>query len=199
MNEKENEFAIPSNGKESLPARLRQLIGDRSARAAAAAWGLSFSTLNNYLNRGTDPSFSVMQAIAAKEQVSLDWLAFGNNDLYLSQKCTSSQQTLSAHEQSGEDSEKEHLRMAWLTAFEFMGQAEARALLKIIINGGARGLIKLAEHETNVEEAFMLLSPELKERAVNLINAHVEAKKGASQNGDIDSTVGPSTDVKQAG
>lgn len=60
--------------KESIPERLKLLIGDRSARAAARDWGLSFSTLNNYLTRGTEPSLSVALQIAAIEGVSVEWL-----------------------------------------------------------------------------------------------------------------------------
>ncbi|WP_072091973.1 helix-turn-helix domain-containing protein [Trabulsiella odontotermitis] len=74
---KENKFAFDEARKESFTARLKQLIGNRSVRAAAKEWGLSFSTLNNYITRGTEPSFVAMQAIASTEGVSLDWLAFG--------------------------------------------------------------------------------------------------------------------------
>ncbi|EAP9799843.1 XRE family transcriptional regulator [Salmonella enterica] len=87
MQQKENEFAIHGCGKENLATRLRQLIDrHKSARAAAKAWGLSFSTLNNYLNRGTEPAFSVMQTIAIKEAVSLDWLAFGSSGVNVSHR-----------------------------------------------------------------------------------------------------------------
>ncbi|MGL9772952.1 MAG: hypothetical protein ACR5LG_00725 [Sodalis sp. (in: enterobacteria)] len=60
-------------------ARLKQLTGNRSVRAAATEWGLSFSTLHNYLTRGTEPSFTVVQGIVYKKHVSLDWLAFGSS------------------------------------------------------------------------------------------------------------------------
>jgi len=50
-----------------LADRLRTLIGSRSTRAAAKAWDLSYSTLNNYLNRGTEPSLSVARQIAERE------------------------------------------------------------------------------------------------------------------------------------
>ncbi|SQD03496.1 repressor protein [Escherichia coli] len=53
-------LSLPEVTKESIPERLRELIGKRSVRAAAKDWGLSFSTLNNYLTRGTEPSLSVL-------------------------------------------------------------------------------------------------------------------------------------------
>ncbi|RAP70103.1 hypothetical protein [Candidatus Erwinia dacicola] len=80
-----------------------------------------------------------------------------------------------------------------------MGKAEAEALLKIIINGGARSIIKLAEHDTTLDEAFMLLPPELKERAMALIDAHVEAKKGAFEDGEVNSTDSLAQEAKRAG
>ncbi|MGL9772851.1 MAG: helix-turn-helix domain-containing protein [Sodalis sp. (in: enterobacteria)] len=76
---KTSNFAFDMDGKENFVARLKQLIGNRSARAAANEWGLSFSTLYNYLTRGTELSFTVVQGIAYKEHVSLDWLAFGSS------------------------------------------------------------------------------------------------------------------------
>ncbi|MGL9773784.1 MAG: helix-turn-helix domain-containing protein [Sodalis sp. (in: enterobacteria)] len=76
---KTSNFAFDMDGKENFVGRLKQLMGNRSARAAASEWGLSFSTLHNYLTRGTEPSFTVVQGIAYKEHVSLDWLAFGSS------------------------------------------------------------------------------------------------------------------------
>lgn len=186
--QKESEFAFDEAGKESISDRLRQLIGKRSVRAAAQDWGLSFSTLNNYLTRGTEPSLNVAIKISNVERVSVEWLATGiaqeNNESF---KSESTEKT------------RELLRSTWVAAFEFMNQADAEAILRIIISGGARGLIKLAEHEVSLEEGFMLLPPELKERAMSLIDVHIAAKKGASQGSDIGITVGPASDTKQAG
>lgn len=103
MQQKENEFAIHGCGKESLATRLRQLIDKyKSARAAARAWGLSFSTLNNYLNRGTEPAFSVMQAIAIKESVSLDWLAFGSSGVNVSHQQLTEQSSVANNDFANE-------------------------------------------------------------------------------------------------
>lgn len=77
MSDKQEKFALDTEGKESLKDRLSILIGNRSIRAAAKDWGLSVSTLNNYITKGTEPGFNVMTIIANKEQVSLDWIANG--------------------------------------------------------------------------------------------------------------------------
>lgn len=184
---KESEFALDDNSKESISGRLRKLIGKRSVRAASQAWGLSFSTLNNYLTRGTEPSLNVAIKIAKIENVTVEWLATGV-----------SEQKPSRQEGTENEKTKEFLRTTWMAAFELMGKAEAEALLKIIINGGTRGLIKLAEHESNLEEAFMLLPPELKERAIDLIDAHIESKRGASEGGELASTESPEHESKRA-
>lgn len=189
VSKKESDFAIPDGRKESIGERLRSLIGNRSVRAASLDWGLSFSTLNNYLTRGTEPSLNVAIKIAAIEGVTVEWLATG----------LSIEDKPSTESAVSEDSERELLRTAWATAFEFMGKAEAEALLKIIINGGARSIIKLAAHDATLEETFMLLPSELKERAIDLIDAHAEAKKGASEAGKVNSTDSLAQEAKRAG
>ena len=195
---KENKFAFDDARKESFIQRLKSVVGERSVRAAAKEWGLSFSTLNNYITRGTEPSFVAMQAIAFAEGISLDWLAFGTGDSNSNHENEELQRESNSDTKSGIKN-KELLRTAWATAFEFMGTAEAEALLKIIIGGGARGLIRLAEHEASLEETFMLLPPELKERAIDLIDAHLEAKKGASEGSELSSTDSLAQEAKRAG
>ncbi|QPN37564.1 hypothetical protein I5080_22235 [Salmonella enterica] len=48
-------------GKDSFKERLHLLVGNRSLRAAAKAWDLPYSTLNNYFEKGTIPSLYVAQ------------------------------------------------------------------------------------------------------------------------------------------
>ncbi|MGT3184366.1 helix-turn-helix domain-containing protein [Yersinia enterocolitica] len=73
----DNTFSFAEADKESFKARLQKLIGDRSVRAVAKDWEIPVSTLNNYLHKGTEPSFKVVCSISNKEQVSLNWLAYG--------------------------------------------------------------------------------------------------------------------------
>lgn len=79
MTEENGSFSFDAPGKESFKARLLSLIGNRSVRAAAKDWGVPVSTLNNYIHKGTEPSFKMACLISNKEHVSLNWLAFGSD------------------------------------------------------------------------------------------------------------------------
>jgi DNA-binding phage protein len=172
MSAKERELSFQEDGKESIQDRLKQLFKGRNLRRTAQDWGLPYSTLNNYFTKGAKPGLDVVENICKVENVSLQWLITGEE---IQDKKTANSESVDARSD-------ESLRSAWLTAFEYMSKAEAEALLKLIIRGGARGLIKLAQlqdnQDTSLEEEFMLLPPELKERAMLLIDAHIEAKKG---------------------
>ncbi len=80
MSEDNENFSFEVAGKESFKTRLQTLIGQRSVRAAAKDWGVPVSTLNNYIHKGTEPSFKIVCTISNKEHVSLDWLAFGTDE-----------------------------------------------------------------------------------------------------------------------
>ncbi|EEC7727399.1 bacteriophage CI repressor [Escherichia coli] len=73
----EKAFAFVEEGKESIQDRIKQLIGGRSMRQAAMDWGLSYSTLNNYFEKGTTPGLKVVKDICRVENVSLEWLILG--------------------------------------------------------------------------------------------------------------------------
>ncbi|EBG1928849.1 helix-turn-helix transcriptional regulator [Salmonella enterica] len=188
MTQKEKEFSFQVSGKENLPIRLRQLIGNRSARSAAAEWGLSFSTLNNYLNRGTDPSFSVMKTIATKENVSLDWLAFGIKE---SNRVRGESES-SFHSSNGE------LEATWSMIYKTLNKEDLEALMGLLLNEGAKGVLALSagktqhrealrDNFTEIERTLLRLPAEEQER---LIALH-EAKKGASEECEIGNTKTP--------
>ncbi|MGK0747520.1 hypothetical protein ACSFCX_24160 [Yokenella regensburgei] len=182
---KESKFAIRDNEKESIQERLKQLFRGRNLRTVAREWGLPYSTLNNYFAKGAKPGLDVVERVCNIENVSIDWLVTG--------KLATESTTQTAMPQSDD------LKSAWNLAFEFMDKREAETLLRILLSGGARGLIKLAEHEASLEEIFMLLPAELKERAIELIDAHIDAKKGASEGGELDSSQNPEQEAKRAG
>lgn len=182
---KESKFAIPDIEKESIQGRLKQLFRGRNLRTVAREWGLPYSTLNNYFTKGAKPGLDVVERICNIENTSIDWLVTG--------KLATESTTKPAI------SENDDLKSAWNLAFEFMDKREAEALLRILLSGGARGLIKLAEHESSLEEIFMLLPHDLKERAIELIDAHVDAKKGASEGSELGSTQSPDHESKRAG
>ncbi|RYU42087.1 LexA family transcriptional regulator [Aliivibrio finisterrensis] len=77
-----------SNRKGSISKRLIQLSENRTIRETAKIWGVSTATVSLYLKKGGMPSIDKALAIANGEGVSLDWLAYGeeepvraNNDL----------------------------------------------------------------------------------------------------------------------
>ncbi|EPA1831525.1 bacteriophage CI repressor [Escherichia coli] len=77
MTKNDDAFSLVDRGKESFRERLVKLIGGRSVRTAASDWGIPPSTLNNYIHKGTEPSFKIACLISYKERVSLNWLAYG--------------------------------------------------------------------------------------------------------------------------
>lgn len=76
---KENTNCDPfvEDRKGSISKRLIQLANNRTIRETAQAWGVSSSTLDRYINKGSMPSFDRVIAIADAEGVSLEWLATG--------------------------------------------------------------------------------------------------------------------------
>ncbi|HDH0767794.1 TPA: hypothetical protein PIP00_002099 [Klebsiella pneumoniae] len=90
MNTKEpNQRKIPegtfqTGQKEPVIARIAELVGRYpSRRQAAQAWGINYSTLQNYFKRADDqptPRKGVLEAIALHEGVSVEWLLTGIGD-----------------------------------------------------------------------------------------------------------------------
>lgn len=71
------DLSFPMDGKESIQDRIKQLVGDRSLRKVSQLWDIPYSTLNNYFEKNTMPGLSVTAKIAKIENVSIDWLVFG--------------------------------------------------------------------------------------------------------------------------
>ncbi|EBX0575702.1 XRE family transcriptional regulator [Salmonella enterica subsp. enterica serovar Utah] len=74
-----DDFSFSQNRKESIQDRIKQLVGTRSLRKATSDWGLPYSTINNYFEKGTTPGLNVVATIAKLENVSLEWLVYGEN------------------------------------------------------------------------------------------------------------------------
>ncbi|MFV8875370.1 transcriptional regulator [Serratia fonticola] len=168
VNRKTKEFAFEVEGKEKLKERLRQLVGTRSVRAAARDWGLSFSTLNNYLTKNTEPSFSAIKNIANKEQVSLDWIAYGS--------AVGAAPTIKhSSDESPQGQEiADKLTSAWLAILDSLDEGEAQALLRVIHKKGVDGIVEMAT-ANSLDMELLQLPVEEKERLMAL---H-EAQKGA--------------------
>ncbi|BDI47854.1 helix-turn-helix domain-containing protein [Salmonella enterica subsp. enterica serovar Derby] len=75
-----DDFSFSQNRKESIQDRIKQLVGTRSLRKATSDWGLPYSTINNYFEKGTTPGLNVVATIAKLENVSLEWLVYGESD-----------------------------------------------------------------------------------------------------------------------
>ncbi len=138
--EGEETISYPTAGQETLADRLRLLIGSRSTRAAAEEWQLPYSTLNNYISRGTDPSFNVAIKIAERENVSLEWLAYGGSDrkpLTLQER----EATWNAAPKPVDDP----LQFAWSMVYSSLDDSEREALLRVIHKEGVQGIMSHAE------------------------------------------------------
>lgn len=192
--DKDSEFSFELDAKESFKQRLRELIGPRSVRSVARSWGLSFSTLNNYLNRGTDPSLSAVKAIAKAEGVSIDWLASGENHNQ------SNSIEIKSIDELHINSPNDKLSYAWLMVLESIEPSEALGLIKLIHRKGIERVISEQleaasdSQLSSLERELLKLPKEEKERLMAL---H-EAKKGASEGSEVGNTVSPASDQKQA-
>ncbi|WP_108945596.1 LexA family transcriptional regulator [Shewanella halifaxensis] len=63
--------------KGSITDRLKYLAKDRGGRVLEKVWGMSASTINGYILRGSIPSLDKASLIATAEGISLEWLAYG--------------------------------------------------------------------------------------------------------------------------
>lgn len=178
MKKKENEFAFHANSKENFRDRLEILIGDRSIRAAAAAWSLPTSTINNYLNKGTEPALKVVMQIANAEGVSLEWLATGLDKAH---SATNSPKTPPL----------DPMRDMWGLIFDTIGRQEAEKLIRAIHQLGVQGILTAIDSTGSLDVALTSLPQEEKERLMALHNA----KKGASE--ECEMTIGNSANVKR--
>lgn len=177
---KESEFSIPTSGKESISERIRKLIGHRTVRAAAQDWGLPFSTLNNYLTRGTEPSLNVAMKVANIEGVSLEWLAAGESSEDKEKTRTHHNNDIENDDDSNgrpSDTIEGALASAWDLIFEALSPDERYELIHVFFKIGVRGALAQLKEKGNADLTWSSLANEEKER---LIALH-EAKKGASE------------------
>ncbi|WP_053014355.1 MULTISPECIES: transcriptional regulator [Xenorhabdus] len=130
--------------KETFKDRLKLLIGKRSVRAAAKDWELSVSTLNNYLNRGTEPTLSVINTISSIENISIDWLANGSREV------TNSNVTSVVESVNTDISKHElvQLKQAWDMVFDSIEPSEASDLLKYIHRNGVVSILNRGQKKT---------------------------------------------------
>ncbi|AUM42005.1 helix-turn-helix domain-containing protein [Salmonella enterica] len=180
MRENNDDFSFVGEGKENFKARLQQLIGTRSVRAAAGDWGVPVSTLNNYLHKGTEPSFKVVCLISNKEQVSLNWLAYGRDDAVM-QPSSRPAETINA---TDNDLANELLRRAH--------PADKEKLVNAICDIGIKGILsKLQQPEaqhsqpereyTREEQEAMLRALPISEKVKNTASLALALGDDANQ------------------
>ncbi len=138
--EGEETISYRTAGQETLADRLRLLIGSRSTRAAAEEWQLPYSTLNNYISRGTDPSFNVAIKIAERENVSLEWLAYGGT-----QRTPPALSENEARWHATSRPVDDPLQFAWSMVYSSLDDSEREALLRVIHKEGVQGIMSHAE------------------------------------------------------
>ena len=157
----ENQADERDEHKESLADRLRFLIGRRSTRAAAKSWRLSYSTLNNYINRGTEPSLSIAAQIAELEGVSVEWLAWGERQ---AQTVPPALEQNVAHYASTSPTTNDPLQFAWSMVFSSLDRSEQEALLKLIHKEGVKGILQDVQLRRAVAEKLAVLTPAEREQ-----------------------------------
>lgn len=128
--DEKNDYPYDNEEKNSFKERLRQLVGDRSLRSAAKAWGLPYSTLNNYFEKNTIPSLYIALNISKIERVSLEWLAAGDGV----------KEDLASYN-SGKVVNHD-TKMAWQLMFDMLEPEEVNALLRLIHRKGVEHILK---------------------------------------------------------
>ncbi|HAG0016561.1 TPA: hypothetical protein G8O67_003892 [Salmonella enterica] len=71
---KNHRVSLDDKKRETFLERLKELVRGRPLQQAADEWNVPKSTINNYFYRGSNPRTDVIERIAAKENVSADWL-----------------------------------------------------------------------------------------------------------------------------
>ncbi|WP_318357210.1 helix-turn-helix transcriptional regulator [Enterobacter sp.] len=163
-----------------LADRLRTLIGSRSTRAAAKAWDLSYSTLNNYLNRGTEPSLSVARQIAEREGVSVEWLACGDSK---ETPIALDEERAQWHVKSQPAPVSDPLEFAWSMVFSSLDMSEKEALLKLIHKEGIQGILYQSRLRADFVQQLNMLTPAERElfytQASGLMSAIQQASRAS--------------------
>ncbi len=139
-NKKASDASFSDEEKEGFISRLLQLVGQRNIRTAAKDWDLPYSTLNNYINKGTSPSLKYMQIVANKENVSLDWLANGDKNFKF--------ETPDAHYDDIE------LRHSWNLVFNSLNLCEVDKLIKLIHRKGIERLLTMAHEKQDIKDVI---------------------------------------------
>ncbi|MGL5798994.1 MAG: helix-turn-helix domain-containing protein [Plesiomonas sp.] len=159
---------IPNDRKKPVIQRIAELVDNHpSRRQAAQAWGINYSTLQNYFKRADQepiPRRAVLEKIAKYENVAVEWLLTGINTARLD--------GVSSFEAQNESSDVTLTRLIELLSL--LNPKERDSLVRLFSLKGIESVLSLLD-ATNFQ--FLQLPTQEKERLMAL---H-EAKKGASQ------------------
>lgn len=134
MKDKGNEVvSLQDTVKETIKNRIQELIGSRSIRKAAADWGLTYSTLNNYLTRGSQPRIEAAKKIAEVEGVTVEWILYGLNSKP-NEAVTDRSLSLNAESE-------------WMRLHDSMTAEERKAFTRIVYRHGLSAILQLSDDE----------------------------------------------------
>lgn len=153
--------SFDSNQKEPVIDRIARLVNRYpSRRQAAQAWDINYNTLQNYFKRaGLEPvpRKLVLEKIARKEGVTVDWLLTGVSSSEFKEKPVTINKELKKNNPSA-------LRL--LDMLDFLGEEKINAIVKLLTLKGVERLTALLD-EDNLN--LMQLTGEKREAALMLM------------------------------
>lgn len=153
--------SFDSNQKEPVIDRIARLVNRYpSRRQAAQAWDINYNTLQNYFKRaGLEPvpRKLVLEKIARKEGVTVDWLLTGVSSSEFKEKPVIINKELKKTNPSA-------LRL--LDMLDFLGEEKINAIVKLLTLKGVERLTALLD-EDNLN--LMQLTGEKREAALMLM------------------------------
>lgn len=153
--------SFDSNQKEPVIDRIARLVNRYpSRRQAAQAWDINYNTLQNYFKRaGLEPvpRKLVLEKIARKEGVTVDWLLTGVSSSEFKEKPVTINKELKKTNPSA-------LRL--LDMLDFLGEEKINAIVKLLTLKGVERLTALLD-EDNLN--LMQLTGEKREAALMLM------------------------------
>lgn len=153
--------SFDSKLKEPVIERIASLVNRYpSRRQAAQAWDINYNTLQNYFKRADQepvPRKAVLEKIAKKENVTIDWLLTGMGSNDTTKELTPSKNELTLTNPSV-------LRL--LDMLDFLGEEKINAIVKLLTLKGVERLTGLLD-EDNLN--LMQLTGEKREAALLLM------------------------------
>ncbi|WP_080206620.1 helix-turn-helix domain-containing protein [Salmonella enterica] len=177
---KNHRVSFTDGQKETFINRLRELVNGRPLQQAADVWNVPKSTLNNYFYRGSHPRMDVIQRIAHKEGVSVEWL-LGKCDI----KPTGEQMV--SIETINEKKMNDDLQI--ISLLHMVSSEDKRALLKAIFEIGIKGILSRLQQAdgqpereyTREEQEAMLRALPINEKVKNTASLALALGDDANQ------------------